>query len=408
MAGMSRIEKRARTCLAQEGGVVARTSDSGQVFDLAYIRTGPRGAMPVVVIPGGPGLASLAPYAAFRKEAACEGLGTIMIEHRGVGFSGRTHQGEPLPPEDVTIEAAADDIAAVLNELEVPQAVIVGSSYGTYLAQAFAVQHPQHVAALVLESPILSPVEDLDMVRHFRRELLWEGTKDTSHLAELMRKMATRGVPMADFGMVVQIVYEFAGPEMLERLLRARLAGRLGWLWQLLARVGGSEIDGPGVPYLVEPAGVAGIAFGQLGYGLDPDGDPLDPQLAFAPVAGRKPAFRGAPFDLVTEVPRYGVPVVVVSGDRDLRTPRPVAERIVNLAGVNGTLIPLADTGHSVLDTHPLALIQIISATRDHEVEELRTDPARWAAVPRKGSSRWVGHLLSVVIGATTRPACSR
>jgi proline iminopeptidase len=46
------------------------------------VRTGRKSAHPLVVIPGGPGTASVALYR-LRRRAAGEGLDVIMVEHRG-------------------------------------------------------------------------------------------------------------------------------------------------------------------------------------------------------------------------------------------------------------------------------------------------------------------------------------
>ncbi len=48
-------------------------ADGAPAFDLAYVRSGPRGATPVVVIPGGPGLASVLPYGACGGERPAGG-----------------------------------------------------------------------------------------------------------------------------------------------------------------------------------------------------------------------------------------------------------------------------------------------------------------------------------------------
>ena len=45
-------------------------SGAAPAFDLSYVRSGPRGATPVVIIPGGPGLASVLPYRGLRRRAA--------------------------------------------------------------------------------------------------------------------------------------------------------------------------------------------------------------------------------------------------------------------------------------------------------------------------------------------------
>jgi pimeloyl-ACP methyl ester carboxylesterase len=48
--------------------------------------------------------------------------------------------------------AAADDLAAILDALDVPRVVVYGDSYGTYLAQVFAIRHPDRTAAVVLDA----------------------------------------------------------------------------------------------------------------------------------------------------------------------------------------------------------------------------------------------------------------
>ena len=81
-------------------------------------------------------------YQSSRKMPATRGLEVIMVEHRGVGHWRADIEGELLTESDVTVEAAADGLAAVLDTLAVDKAVVAGSSYGSYLAQVFAVSHP--------------------------------------------------------------------------------------------------------------------------------------------------------------------------------------------------------------------------------------------------------------------------
>lgn len=371
---------------------------------MTWVRTGGRSRTPVVVLPGGPGMASVLPYATFRRRAAGQGLDVIMVEHRGVGLSGRTTEGAAIPRAAITVEAAADDTAAILAHLGVQRAVVVGSSYGTYLAQAVAVRHPHLVQALVLDSPILSVVDDLAATRSYRRELLWDGrVPQTADVAALVRQVAGAGEPMAALSHVVQVTYELAGPQALAALLRGRLDGRLGWVWDRLSRLGIDEIDEGGLPCWIEPAPVAGIAFGQLGYGLPPDGGPLDPQLAFQEAAARQPVFAGEPLDLVAEVPHYAWPTVVVTGDRDLCTPPPIAERLVDLAP-GGVLARLTDTGHGALDSHQLALIDVVRAVRDGRTEHLDETSRAWNALSRKGISGQAGSLVERLVRELGRP----
>lgn len=85
-------------------------------FDLTYVRTGPRGGTPVLVLPGGPGVASVLPYRGLRKLAAARGLDVIMMEHRGIGLSRHDDSGHDLPLAAVTIEQVVADLAAVLDD----------------------------------------------------------------------------------------------------------------------------------------------------------------------------------------------------------------------------------------------------------------------------------------------------
>lgn len=389
----------ARKIVAGHGRTISRPLWPGSVqrFPLAYVRTGPRSSLPAVVIPGGPGLASVLPYRSFRASAVKHGLDVIMIEHRGVGLSGRTAAGVHLPEEALTVELAADDVAAVLDDATVDRAVIVGSSYGSYLAQAVAVRHPDRVEALVLDSPILSVAADLAMTRTYWRRLLWEGEPPAmAGVAQFLRQLVESGEPWHALSAVVQTTFEHAGPVTLERLLRARSRGRLGWLWNGIARLS-VELERVRIAFYTEPEAVAGIAYRQLGFGLPPDGHPLDPQLVFAAVAAGQPRYAGEPFDLTVEVPAYSWPTVVVSGDRDLRTPPPVAERIAEFAP-RGVLVRLTETGHSALDTHGQALVAVIAATLAGEADRLPLRADQISGSPRRGAAELLRKALSIAV----------
>ena len=135
---MSARRRRAHDKLAALPGVrsVRRpvTPDAGECFDLYYARSGPPGSHPVVVIPGGPGMSSIAAYQGLRRQAADQGIDVIMVEHRGVGLSRHDDSGADLPAEALTIVQVVDDIAAVLDDAGVDTAAVYGTSYGTYLA----------------------------------------------------------------------------------------------------------------------------------------------------------------------------------------------------------------------------------------------------------------------------------
>lgn len=70
------------------------------------------------------------------------GLGAIAVDLSG-------HGGSP-PPGRQTIAAYAADIVALLDMLEIKQAVIAGHSMGGAIAQYLALEHPAYVRGLML------------------------------------------------------------------------------------------------------------------------------------------------------------------------------------------------------------------------------------------------------------------
>jgi proline iminopeptidase len=374
------------------------TPEGAETFVLTYVRTGPRNAPAVLVVPGGPGLASVLPYVSFRAHAARRGMQLIMVEHRGVGLSRFRDDGSDLPPAALTVEQVVADLAAVLDDCGIDRAVVYGSSYGSYLAQGFGLRHPDRVAGMVLDSPMLT-ARDVDVVRHHLRHLLWDGGHpDTAGAAAALRTLIADGTISAEEASTVVIVYEFAGPQVLERLLGALGRGRGHRTWTWLAGLATREVTQP-VPYLIEPDLVGEIAYRELAYGTPPDGHPLDPQLAFVAGAERHPGYAGEPYDLPSSIGAFDWPTAVVSGGRDLRTPRPLAERIVDLVPA-AVLVPLPGTGHSALDTHGLAALHVAHAVGDGGHRRLPQLAERIEALPRRGGSRWLGPLIRARVAA--------
>jgi pimeloyl-ACP methyl ester carboxylesterase len=71
---------------------------------------------------------------------------TVSFDQRGFGLSERS-EGEYGP------EAHAADVIALLDELHIEKAIVVGHSYGCGVALRMAVRHPERVAGIVLVSP---------------------------------------------------------------------------------------------------------------------------------------------------------------------------------------------------------------------------------------------------------------
>ena len=75
--------------------------------------------------------------------------------YRLLAFDCRGHgQTRPLgDPGKLKIAAFADDLAALLDELEVPRAVVGGISLGAAVALSFALRYPERTLGLILSRP---------------------------------------------------------------------------------------------------------------------------------------------------------------------------------------------------------------------------------------------------------------
>jgi len=372
---MNARRRRAHDKLAALPGVraVRRPVRCGQdgaddEFDLYYVRAGRKSAHPLVVIPGGPGAASVALYRGFRRRAAAEGLDVIMIEHRGVGMSRHDDSGADLPPEAMTIRQVVDDVAAVLDDAGVDRAVIYGTSYGTYLAAGFGVRHPQRVHAMVLDSPVLS-AQDIDAVRDAARSLLWNGDDpETADLAPKVRRLVGDDQLTPAATQLAIAVYGLAGPTLLRRQLDLLLTGK-HWLWSGMAHATRLVLERK-APYRNEPDLVNRIAYRELNYGATPDGKPFDPAVAYREADTGTTEFDAEPFDLAAEMPNFTWPTVVISGGRDLITPPTVAQRVASLIP-NAVLVNLPTAGHSIVDLRESAALDIVEAIYDGTFEKL-------------------------------------
>ena len=369
---------------------------SAEEFDLYYVRTGHKSAHPLVIIPGGPGVASLRLYQALRRRAAAAGLDVIMIEHRGVGMSRHDDSGADLPPQALTVNQVVDDVAAVLDDAHVESAVIYGTSYGTYIAAGLGVRHPGRVQAMILDSPVLSR-DDIADVRDALRGLLLKGDNpETAALVPKVRRLVEAGVMTASAGQVAAAVYGFGGAPLLDRQLDLLLDGRI-LLWRSLFRF--TSMFARKAPYRYEIDLVSRIAFRELDYAAEPDGLPLDPAVAIRETLTETAAFEAEPYDLVAEMPKFGWPTVVISGGRDLVTPPAVAERIASLVP-NAVLVTLPTMAHSALDFREPASLAIAGAVWRGELDGLADQAAALDALPARPALRLLWKAIDVAAAA--------
>ena len=103
-----------------------------------------------------PGPSPQAPVIVLLHALGCTGLLTwfpaipaLARRYRVVTLDQRWH-GQGIQSERFSLHDCADDVAALLDVLEIPEAVVAGYSMGGVVAQRVWRQHPQRVAGLVL------------------------------------------------------------------------------------------------------------------------------------------------------------------------------------------------------------------------------------------------------------------
>src|SRR5688572_28958005 len=79
-------------------------------------------------------------------------LDGLADRHRLTAFDNRGAGRTAMPDRPVTVEAMADDAAAVLRALDISSAHVAGFSGGSIISQELAIRHPDLVRSLVLQS----------------------------------------------------------------------------------------------------------------------------------------------------------------------------------------------------------------------------------------------------------------
>ncbi len=362
---------------------------------LRVAATGPRRGPVVVLLSGGPGESAIPILPRFAAILRAPGIRFVTIDQRGTGrgalrcpaLQRQMGSSDLTPPTAAAVQACAAalgprrrffattdtvaDLDALRRALHVDRFVLDGVSYGTYVAERYALAHPDNVRGLVLDSVV--PHAGLDVFS----DVPMRAT------ARVLRTACDGcpGDPVADLR--TEIAGHHDGPQMLDLLTSLSISHPhlRGGIAALRAAAHGDRAPLDRLQRIV-----AGIVLrtpaGDLSQGLHASTLCADTPAPWggpgAPLAGRRAKLDAAaarlpglgPYDRATAtgngialqclfwppvpeppVPTRGqlpiVPVLLLAGDEDLSTPLEWARREAATAP-DGRLMIVHGDGHSV------------------------------------------------------------
>jgi pimeloyl-ACP methyl ester carboxylesterase len=360
----------------------------------------PRGVL--VVLTGGPGQGGVAfvPRVRARMRALLRDYRMVMLDQRGTGkvalecpaLQRAMGTSDLTVPPRGSVEACARrlgprrrfystadtvaDVDALRVALGADKLTLDGTSYGTFVAERYAMAYPTRVARLVLDSVV--PAAGLD-------GLEVDGMREVARvLRAVCRAQRCPGDPAADLAAVVRARHD--GPEIYDTLVALSVGAPTfpGVLAALRAARRGDARRLERIVRVVRRAQRAPAPVLSQGLHAATICADLHPPWggAAAPLAGRDAALRQAaartdpaPFDRATvtgngvvqtclrwpptpapPAPRTAdlpnVPTLLLAGGRDLSTPLPWArEQAAHSPG--GRLVVVPDSGHSVQSRAP-------------------------------------------------------
>ena len=98
----------------------------------------------LVLMHGGPGYDHSSFKPIFSRLADIAQI--VYYDHRGHGRSDRR------PPEEWTLDTFADDLVRLCDALGIVKPIVLGQSFGGFVAQRYLARHPAHAARVILSS----------------------------------------------------------------------------------------------------------------------------------------------------------------------------------------------------------------------------------------------------------------
>jgi proline iminopeptidase len=129
-----------RILIAPDVHLFVDVEGAGLVPDGATMREKPT----LLLLHGGPGYDHAGFKPAFSRLADIAQV--VYYDHRGHGRSDRRPTGE------LTLDAFADDVVRLCDALGITKPIVLGQSFGGFVAQRYIDRHPGHAAKVILSS----------------------------------------------------------------------------------------------------------------------------------------------------------------------------------------------------------------------------------------------------------------
>lgn len=141
----------------------------------------------VLLLHGGPGFDHSTFKPAFAQYADIAQV--VYIDHRGNGRSDRE------PQNKWTLAQWGDDIFEFCRALEIDKPIVMGQSFGGFVAMAYATRHPEHPGKLILSSTAAS------MGPHVERSVAMFDAKGGAEIGAMARHALTVGYDSLELAM---------------------------------------------------------------------------------------------------------------------------------------------------------------------------------------------------------------
>ncbi|MES2958739.1 MAG: alpha/beta hydrolase [Pseudomonadota bacterium] len=106
--------------------------------------TGMRAKPTLILLHGGPGYDHNSFKPLFSQ--LCDVAQLVYVDHRGHGRS------DACPVAECTLDLLADDVVRLCDALGITEPIVLGQSFGGFVAQRYIARHPQHPSKVILSS----------------------------------------------------------------------------------------------------------------------------------------------------------------------------------------------------------------------------------------------------------------